>query len=212
MLYTKNIGNTAQLLCGVAYIIEVLTDAITNGKQVSFLLNSYGADMKLHTILDNGETKIYTVNPYNMVLHNGRYYLICNTVGCDNISGYRIDKITNIKILDAHAVSVSSLEKYKNGIELYEYLNENPDMCSGEVIRCTFRYCEYLIDDIVDSFGSSCTIIPTENKQIEVRVRVNEPFMLNWAIKYANAVKIISPKSLKRKVIDTLKEALKNYE
>ena len=61
------------------YTIEVLDEAITKGRQVSFYYNEYGTDKKMHPrIKEDGLVREYVVNPYQMVATNGRYYLICN--------------------------------------------------------------------------------------------------------------------------------------
>mgnify|MGYP000025421994 FL=1 len=81
------------------YTIEMLDEAITNGLQVKFLYNEYGSDKKLHHRLnDEGEVREYIINPYTMVANGGKYYLICNYDKYDNLSHYRIDRISNIEI------------------------------------------------------------------------------------------------------------------
>ena len=61
------------------YTIEVLDEAISKGRQVSFTYNSYGTDKKLHPRRDEaGNIREYIVNPYQIAAANGRYYLICN--------------------------------------------------------------------------------------------------------------------------------------
>ena len=74
------------------YTIDVLDEAISKGKKVSFIYNSYGTDKKLHPKRE----REYVINPYQMVATNGRYYLICNYDKYDTLSNYRIDRITGI--------------------------------------------------------------------------------------------------------------------
>ena len=45
----------------------------------------------------------YTVNPYQIAAANGRYYLICNYDKYDDVANYRLDRITDIKLLDTPA-------------------------------------------------------------------------------------------------------------
>lgn len=74
------------------YTIDVLDEAISKGKKVSFIYNSYGTDKKLHPKRE----REHVINPYQMVATNGRYYLICNYDKYDTLSNYRIDRITGI--------------------------------------------------------------------------------------------------------------------
>ncbi len=43
--------------------------------------------------------KKYIVNPYQMVANEGKYYLICNYDKYENLSNYRIDRMTDVEIL-----------------------------------------------------------------------------------------------------------------
>ena len=42
----------------------------------------------------------YMVNPYGMIYTNEHYYLICNLCGYENMSLYRIDRISTLTVLD----------------------------------------------------------------------------------------------------------------
>ena len=75
------------------YTVELLDEAITAKKQVSFAYCEYGVDKKPHPRLDSsGNVRRYVVNPYQMVVANGRYYLICNYDKYDTLANYRIDR------------------------------------------------------------------------------------------------------------------------
>ena len=59
--------------------IEVLDEAIAEGKQVEIVYCYYGTDLELHeTLNDDGTVKKQLLNPYQLVASDGRYYLICN--------------------------------------------------------------------------------------------------------------------------------------
>ena len=61
------------------YTIDVLDEAIEKKCQVEFEYCSYGTDKQLHPRRnDNGEIRRYIVNPYQLAVMSGRYYLICN--------------------------------------------------------------------------------------------------------------------------------------
>lgn len=88
----------------IFYNIDVLDEAISKGKQVKFAYNDFGVDKKLHPRLNGeGVVRRYVINPYQMAAANGRYYLLANYDKYNNISHYRVDKISEIKILDTPA-------------------------------------------------------------------------------------------------------------
>ena len=45
-----------------------------------------------------------------------------------------------------------------------------------------------------------------------VHVEASEASMLHWAIQFADAVEILSPKSLREQIAETLRNALSKYE
>src|SRR5699024_5897827 len=81
--------------------IEEIDDAINQSKQISFTYNRYQVNQDLQDEflpqLDrDGKIKVYTVNPYQIVANNGRYYLLSNHDKFDNVIYYRLDRMTNI--------------------------------------------------------------------------------------------------------------------
>ena len=106
--------------------IETLDKAISRGLQVSFTYNSYDIDKKLHLRKNSeGEVRNYIINPYQIVATNGRYYLICNYDKYDSVSHYRLDRITNIKLLDTPAKPQRKVKGIENGLDLPKHLAEH---------------------------------------------------------------------------------------
>lgn len=67
--------------------IELLDEAITNNKKVSFKYLEYDTDKKQHVKRrDDGRERIYIISPYQMAIREDKYYLICNYDKYDDIS------------------------------------------------------------------------------------------------------------------------------
>ena len=99
----------------------------------------YGADKKLHPKRD----REYIINPYQMVATNGRYYLICNYDKYDNLSNYRVERITKIRILDE---PIKPIRELKEGeINLPKHMAEHIYMFAGESVRAKFKAKNYII-------------------------------------------------------------------
>ena len=75
-----------------------------------------------------------------MAAKEGKYYLICNYDKYDDISNYRLDRITELKILDEPAKPFEHL-KWANGrtLDLATYMKEHPYMYAGDNVRAVFR-------------------------------------------------------------------------
>ena len=195
------------------YTIEVVDEAISKGRQVSFTYNSYSTDKNLHPRKDNaGNIRKYIVNPYQIAAANGRYYLVCNYDKYDNVANYRMDRITNIKLLQTPAKPMEQVKGLEHGFDLPKHMAEHVYMFAGESGMVTFRAKKYLLNDIMDWFGGSVTFFDETEGEVSVRVRVNFAAMRRWALQYALHAKILSPASLAEQVREDLQGAIENYK
>ena len=195
------------------YTIEVLDEAISQGKKVSFYYNSYGLDKKLHPREKReGGVKDYIVSPYQITATNGRYYLICNTDPHDNVSHYRLDRITDIRLLDDAARAADSVQGQEHGINLPQHMAEHVYMFSGESTPVTFRVKTYILNDVIDWFGTDVEFFDANGDEVTARVKVNLQAMRLWAVQYGPHVKVLAPQDLVEKIRIDLKNAILNYE
>ena len=190
------------------YTIEILDEAIANGKQVAFTYNEYGTDKKLHP----KRQREYIVNPYQMAATNGRYYLIGNYDKYDNLANYRLDRITGIRLLDTPVKPVRQVEGMKNGLYLPKHMAEHLYMFSGESVPVTFRMKKTILNDVIDWFGTEIAFYDETEDEVTARVTVNWSAMRYWAQQYCRFVKILTPTDLVETVRDDLKKSVLNYE
>lgn len=194
------------------YVIEILDEAINNNKQVKFTYGYYGTDKKLHpSTNEDGTFHEYIVNPYQMAAANGRYYLIGNYDKYDNISHYRVDRIIDIEILDVPQKPKKEIKEVENGFNLSRHMSEHIYMFSGDSATVTFCFKKYLLNDVIDFFGSEITFFDEKEDTVCARVRVNLSAMRKWAVQYALHAKILTPVSLAESVKSDLEKALENY-
>lgn len=192
--------------------IEVLDEAISKQRQVSFIYNTFDVDKKLHPRMsEDGQEREYLVNPYQMVATNGKYYLICNYDKYDNVINFRLDRITGIKLLDTPTKPMKEVRGLENGLNLPKHMAEHIYMFSGDSIQVTFRTKRYLVNDIIDWFGKDVQFAEITEDEMSVNVRVNEEAMKLWALQYAMHVNILSPQSLRDEIKKNLESSLKKY-
>ena len=190
------------------YTIEILDEAIANGKQVAFTYNEYGTDKKLHP----KRQREYIVNPYQMAATNGRYYLIGNYDKYDNLANYRLDRITGIRLLDTPVKPVRQVEGMKNGLYLPKHMAEHLYMFSGESVPVTFRMKKTILNDVIDWFGTEIAFFDETEDEVTARVTVNWSAMRYWAQQFCRFVRVLTPTNLAETVRDDLKKSLLNYE
>lgn len=194
------------------YNIEILDEAISKGKQVEFLYNSYGTDKKMTSRLaSDGIARTYTINPYQMVATNGRYYLICNYDKYDNVANYRVDRITNIKLLDSPIKPSKQVKGLEHGFDLPKHMAEHIYMFTGESKPVTFTAKNYLIGELVDWFGNDIEFSNQTEQHVTAKVQVNLQAMRCFALQYARHLTITNPPSLVEEVKQDLREAVDNY-
>lgn len=193
--------------------IETLDKAISRGLQVSFTYNSYDIDKKLHPRKNSeGEVRNYIINPYQIVATNGRYYLICNYDKYDSVSHYRLDRITNIKLLDTPAKPQRKVKGIENGLDLPKHLAEHLYMFAGESIPVKFIAKRYIVTDVIDWFGKDIKFSDATDDEVTVTVKVNPIAMKMWALKYSKHIRAIFPQSLVDEIKADIDFAKKNYE
>ena len=195
------------------YTIEVLDEAITRKKRVAFHLLSYGTDKKQHKRMNrDGSVKEYVVSPYQIAAANGRYYLISNTVPHDEVSHYRLDRITDIQLLNSAARPAKTVHGLEHGLNLPKHMAEHLYMFSGESKLVRFRMKKYILNDVIDWFGTDITFSDETEDEVTASVTVNLQAMKLWAIQYAPHATVLSPQQLAEEVKQNLQQALKSYE
>ena len=194
------------------YTIDVLDEAISRGRQVGFHYTRMGLDKKTHPRLDNsGNVREYIVNPYQLVTANGRYYLICNYDKYDNVSHYRVDRISDIRLLDAPIKPPERVKGLENGLRLPEHMAEHLYMFTGESVRVKFRAVRFLLDDLFDWFGMDMVYSDVTEATVTVSVKVNEQAMELWALQYSPYVEVLEPVSLRERIGKALQIAASKY-
>lgn len=195
------------------YTIEVLDEAISHRKQVSFHYTSVGLDKKQHPRLnEDGSVKVYTVSPYQIAAANGRYYLICCTDPHDNVSHYRLDRIADVQLLDTPARAQKTVQGLEHGLDLPKHMAEHLYMFPGESAPVTFRMKKHILNDVIDWFGTDVHFSNESGDEVTARVEVNLRAMKLWAIQYGPYVKVLSPDKLAEEVKQGLETALKQYD
>lgn len=190
--------------------IEILEEAIDNGKKVTFQYYDYGTDKKMSPRKDgSGKTKTYTVDPYQMITANCRYYLLGHCDAYDDVSHYRIDRMKHVRLTDT-----PSENKYAAGIgtDLSTHLAEHIYMFCGENGAVTFRANKIILNDIIDWFGTDIRFFDETEDKVSVSVRVNYQAMKYWALQYCSHVKVMSPPALVEDIGNALSAAADKYK
>ena len=84
-------------------------------------------------------------------------------------------------------------------------------MFSGESKLIRFRLKKYILNDVIDWFGTDITFTDESTDEVTASVSVNLKAMKLWAIQYAPHVKVLSPQPLVDEIRQDLQYALNQY-
>ena len=193
------------------YNIEILCEAIEKKKQVSFFTNTYGTDKKLH----HKRQEKTIANPYQLILKNGYYYLVCNYDNCDNGIFCRVDRLTDVQILSSKFKPYTKVLNFKNGINLGKIANKLPYMFDDKIEQVVFEsrnnVDDTILNNVLDWFGTDVKI-----EKIETGYRfslyASPSAMRFWILQFGKFVKVIKPQSLQDAIKSDILEMQKLYK
>lgn len=189
------------------YNIELVDIAIEQNRRIAYDYNKIGIDKKLH------KSSYQVVSPYQLILHNQRYYLMAYSEFWGNMVFHRLDRITNMKISHKKATPIRSVPGYENGIDYKELSSAMPYMYSDtpEWIKLIADAC--IVDQIVDWFGTDVRMSTLEDQdKVSVEIKASPNAMEHWAMQYINHVEIISPELLRNRIKEALESGLSKYK
>ena len=189
------------------YNIDVVDEAIATGKQVQYDYNKYGVDAKLH------KSSFQRVSPYQLILHNQRYYLMGYSDYWGNMTFHRLDRISNMRIYDKPATLITNVKGYENGIDFKQIASTMPYMYTDKPERIEFIADEWIVDQIVDWFGKDIrmSLVPDNEKKVKVELVASPNAMEHWAMQYLNYVEVTKPESLRERIKTSLLNAIEKY-
>ena len=189
------------------YNIEVVDEAIATGKQIQYDYNKYGVDAKLH------KSSFQRVSPYQLILHNQRYYLMGYSDYWGNMTFHRMDRISNMRIYEKPATPITSVKGYENGLDFKQIASTMPYMYTDTPERIEFIADEWIVDQIVDWFGKDIrmSVLPDNDKKVKVELVASPNAMEHWALQYLNYVEVRRPESLRTRIAEAIKNATHKY-
>lgn len=187
------------------YNIDVIDEAIEKNKQITFDYNKYGIDKKLY------KSASHTVSPYQLILHNQRYFLMAYNEKWGNIGYYRMDRITNICLTENPSTPVKSLKGYENGINYKKFSSALPYMFADEMQNISFKAPEWMSDQIVDWFGFDFKVERANDGDCIFYINASPKAMEYWAMQYLNFVEVLQPFDLREKIKNNIQSALNKY-
>ncbi len=205
-IYSVNDWNKTDNIA-LFYNIDMIDLAIEKGVQIAFDYNKFGVDKKLH------KSASHKASPYQLILHNQRYYLMALNERWHNMGFYRLDRISNMTLIeDRPLTNIRTVEGYENGIDYKEIATGLPYMFTDKPQPIVFVADKKIIDHIVDWFGRNIKITEIDEATVKVELTASVLAMEHWAKQYLGFVEITKPLELREKIKESLTEAIEKYK
>ncbi len=186
----------------IFYTIDLLLEAIREKKSVRFCFNRYNRELKLEP------KKTHDIMPYQLILKKHQYYLIGFADGEEAFRSFRIDRITNIEIMDSYTgagvTDASPLD--------YKALASSPYLFMDKPENVILETDESVLDQIIDWFGRENIIVTGSESKCRVSIKCSLKAMEYWAMQYLNSVEVISPDSLRSRIRENLRSGFEKYD
>ena len=188
--------------------VDTLHIAISENRQISFKYFEYNLDKKKQ-FRNSGQA--YVVSPYALSWVNENYYLISHYPKNPELTHFRVDRMTEIKLLNEARQNLLEVIG-EDSLDIAEYSKKIFSMFSGEEETVKLQFDYSLANAVIDRFGKDVSLEKADETHINVRVNVAvSSTFLAWVFQFGNKVKILSPESVVKRYKENLKEIMDSY-
>jgi predicted DNA-binding transcriptional regulator YafY len=188
----------------VYYNVDSIHAAINGRRKISYKYFDYNAK-KRRAYRKSGE--LYIQTPVALCWKDDSYYLIAYSAKHDGFAHYRVDRMSNVSVLDEPCDDIGR-EKFN----IAEYTKKIFGMYVGELVRATLSFDLSLMNVVIDRFGRDIYITEETDGWITINAEVSaSPVFLGWLLQFGSRAKVIAPDSLIEEMKALLSDAAKNY-
>lgn len=191
----------------IYYNIDFLHNAVNCGNKISFRYYMYNT---VNEKKFKNEGNEYIVSPYAMVYSDDNYYLLAHYPKYDGVTHFRVDKMTDIKILDEKCEDVNSVTD--GSFNIADYTKKVFNMYKGKTETVTFLCDESILSVVIDKFGDRIHLRRENENRYSVTVKADiSPTFYSWFFMLGNKVKLVSPQNVVEEYKKTLKDNIEIY-
>ena len=134
----------------VFYVIDRLDTAIKAGKKVKFTYSRRKMDDKYAA---RKETRTFTLSPYALIWSSDHYYLVANNEKYDNLMNVRVDRISQVEMLEQAVRPMEEVSPYSHYFDAADYTAKTFNMFSGDMQMIELKCANTILEQIFDRFG-----------------------------------------------------------
>lgn len=177
----------------IYYIVDIINDAINNGRKIRFKYLEYTAEKK-KVYRNKGEE--YMLSPYALYWNDDFYYVVGYSDKHRKVSTFRVDRLWNPEMTDEAAVP------QPEGFDVTDYSKKIFEMFDGENIVVELECMNPLMKYVIDRFGEDVDTRVSTSERFIARVLVClSPTFYSWVFQFGGDIRILSPKKARREYV-----------
>ena len=195
--------------------IALIQSAIDEKVKIQFIMNVYNAERELVPSWTDkkGKAILRKVTPYHILVYNDRYYMLANYERYSNLSIWRIDLMSNVKLLEEAGRPKQEIKGMTNTWNGQEYMEQHLNMFYDDPVEVTLKVPNDHYTMMVDWFGNSFVKWRAIDEKYDmVLVTCSEAAMINWAMQYSDVVEVLGPSEVQDAIEKRCRDVLAKLE
>ena len=195
--------------------IALIQSAIDEKVKIQFIMNVYNAERELVPSWTDkkGKAILRKVTPYHILVYNDRYYMLANYERYSNLSIWRIDLMSNVKLLEEAGRPKHEIKGMTNTWNGQEYMEQHLNMFYDDPVKVTLKVPNDHYTMMVDWFGNSFVKWRAIDEKYDmVFVTCSEAAMINWAMQYSDVVEVLGPSDVQDAIEKRCRDVLAKLE
>ena len=190
----------------IYYNVDKIHAAIGDNRQIRFKYFDWNLRKEMEPRYGG---KWYKLSPWALMWDDEMYYLVAYDSKHETIIHYRVDKLTQIEMLDEAREGHEAFGRFN----IAHYTNTLFGMFAGDETKVTIEAENRLVSVFIDRFGKDIIIAPIDDGHFRttVTVAVSKHFF-GWIMALDGDVKIVAPDSVVKQVKAEIERLAEKYK
>jgi predicted DNA-binding transcriptional regulator YafY len=190
----------------IYYNVDKIHAAIGEDRQIRFKYFDWNLKKEMEPRYGG---KWYQLSPWALMWDDEKYYLVAYDSKHETIIHYRVDKMTQIGILDEKREGHEAFRKFN----IAHYTNTLFGMFAGDETKVTIEAENRLVSVFIDRFGKDIIIAPVDEDHFRttVTVAVSKQFF-GWIMGIDGDVRIVAPDCVVKQIRAEIESLAERYK
>ena len=189
----------------IYYNVDKIHTAIGADRQIRFKYFDWNLKKEMEPRYGG---RWYRLSPWALMWDDEMYYLVAYDSKHEIITHYRVDKMTQIGVLDEKREGHEAFSQFN----IAHYTNTLFGMYAGDETKVTIEAENRLVSVFIDRFGKDIIIAPVDDKHFRttVTVAVSRHFF-GWIMSINGDVRIVAPDSVVKQIREEIESQAERY-